>query len=181
MATKWGIWMLTGIAMQPASTGTFAPMTMSIASPRRVLPAPSPIHRAVVRCPSHGQANFRLWYSTPGGSRTAVVPFGRGWAAVACRLPIVDYQGSFPVIALFPELELSQMKQIIALQNNLGQVPHNYAGNFDRVPGLDFRRSRSMETSSWSPLPLATELPCASRSLPVRSLVTATAYLPGSP
>jgi uncharacterized protein (DUF608 family) len=45
----------------------------------------------------------------------------------------VDYQGSFPVVALFPELKLSQMKQIIAHQNSLGQVPHNFAGDVSRV------------------------------------------------
>jgi len=32
------------------------------------------------------------------------------------------------------------MKQIIASQNGLGQVPHNYAGNFDSVDALGFAR-----------------------------------------
>jgi uncharacterized protein (DUF608 family) len=45
----------------------------------------------------------------------------------------VDYQGSFPVIALFPELKLAQMKQIMRHQNSLGQVPHTYAGDVEKV------------------------------------------------
>ena len=58
------------------------------------------------------------------------------WEGLGCcglSTTDVDYQGSFPVIALFPELKLSQMKQIIAHQNNLGQVPHTYAGDVGRV------------------------------------------------
>jgi uncharacterized protein (DUF608 family) len=45
----------------------------------------------------------------------------------------VDYQGSFPVMAMFPELKLGQMKRIMAHQNSLGQVPHNYPGDLDRT------------------------------------------------
>jgi uncharacterized protein (DUF608 family) len=45
----------------------------------------------------------------------------------------VDYQGSFPVIAIFPELKLAQMKRIIGYQNELGQVPHNYPGDLTQV------------------------------------------------
>ena len=65
------------------------------------------------------------------------------WEGLGCcglSTTDVDYQGSFPIIALFPELKLSQMKRIIALQNKLGQVPHNYAGNFDRVDVPGFAR-----------------------------------------
>jgi uncharacterized protein (DUF608 family) len=45
----------------------------------------------------------------------------------------VDYQGSFPVLALFPDLKLSQMKRILLHQNTIGQVPHNYPGNVDQA------------------------------------------------
>ncbi len=45
----------------------------------------------------------------------------------------VDYQGSFPVVALFPELKLGQMRQSIRFQNSKGQVPHTYAGDVERV------------------------------------------------
>lgn len=45
----------------------------------------------------------------------------------------VDYQGSFPVVALFPELKLGQLRQSIRFQNNKGQVPHTYAGDVERV------------------------------------------------
>ena len=58
------------------------------------------------------------------------------WEGLGCcglSTTDVDYQGSFPVVALFPELKLSQMKQTIAHQNSLGQVPHNFAGDVGRV------------------------------------------------
>jgi uncharacterized protein (DUF608 family) len=58
------------------------------------------------------------------------------WEGLGCcglSTTDVDYQGSFPIVALFPELKLSQMKQIIAHQNALGQVPHNFAGDLDQV------------------------------------------------
>lgn len=65
------------------------------------------------------------------------------WEGLGCcglSTTDVDYQGSFPVIALFPELKLSQMKRIAALQNSLGQVPHNFAGSFDQVDVPGFAR-----------------------------------------
>jgi uncharacterized protein (DUF608 family) len=65
------------------------------------------------------------------------------WEGLGCcglSTTDVDYQGSFPIIALFPELKLSQMKKIIALQNERGQVPHNYAGSFDQVDANGFAR-----------------------------------------
>ena len=65
------------------------------------------------------------------------------WEGLGCcglSTTDVDYQGSFPIVALFPELKLSQMKRIAGLQNSLGQVPHNYAGNFDRVDVPGFAR-----------------------------------------
>ena len=45
----------------------------------------------------------------------------------------VDYQGSFAVVSLFPELKLGQMRQSIRFQNSKGQVPHTYAGDVERV------------------------------------------------
>jgi uncharacterized protein (DUF608 family) len=65
------------------------------------------------------------------------------WEGLGCcglSTTDVDYQGSFPVLALFPELKLSQMKRIIALQNDLGQVPHNYSSNLDRIDVPGFAR-----------------------------------------
>jgi len=65
------------------------------------------------------------------------------WEGLGCcglSTTDVDYQGSFPVIALFPELKLSQMKRIIAKQNGLGQVPHNYSGNFEQIDVPGFAR-----------------------------------------
>jgi len=58
------------------------------------------------------------------------------WEGLGCcglSTTDVDYQGSFPVVALFPELKLGQMKHIIASQNSLGQVPHNYDGDVNAV------------------------------------------------
>ena len=58
------------------------------------------------------------------------------WEGLGCcglSTTDVDYQGSFPIVALFPELKLSQMRRIIGYQNSLGQVPHNYDGALDRV------------------------------------------------
>jgi uncharacterized protein (DUF608 family) len=58
------------------------------------------------------------------------------WEGLGCcglSTTDVDYLGSFPVVALFPELKLAQMKHIITHQNELGQVPHNYPGDTDRV------------------------------------------------
>ena len=65
------------------------------------------------------------------------------WEGLGCcglSTTDVDYQGSFPVIALFPELKLSQMKRIVEMQNGLGQVPHNFAGCFDKVDVPGFAR-----------------------------------------
>jgi uncharacterized protein (DUF608 family) len=68
------------------------------------------------------------WWTKDGGYAV--------WEGLGCcglSTTDVDYQGSFPIVALFPELKLSQMKRIIAHQNDLGQVPHNFAGDLDRV------------------------------------------------
>jgi len=76
---------------------------------------------------------FNTWWAKDGGYAI--------WEGLGCcglSTTDVDYQGSFPVIALFPELKLSQMKRLIAMQNELGQVPHNFYGSFDQldVPGF---------------------------------------------
>ena len=42
----------------------------------------------------------------------------------------VEYDGSFSIIALFPELKLSQMRQMLRYQKANGQVPHTYDGDF---------------------------------------------------
>ncbi len=52
----------------------------------------------------------------------------------------VDYQGSFPITALFPELKLSQMRRIMAHQNELGQVPHTYDADVDRIDPAGYAR-----------------------------------------
>jgi uncharacterized protein (DUF608 family) len=65
------------------------------------------------------------------------------WEGLGCcglSTTDVDYQGSFPIIALFPELKLSQMRLIISRQNALGQVPHNFAGRFDQIDIPGFAR-----------------------------------------
>lgn len=65
------------------------------------------------------------------------------WEGLGCcglSTTDVDYQGSFPVMALFPELKLAQMHRIVALQNSRGQVPHNYAGSFEQVDEGGFGR-----------------------------------------
>ena len=75
------------------------------------------------------------WWSRDGGYAI--------WEGLGCcglSTTDVDYQGSFPVAALFPELKLSQMKRTIAYQNSLGQVPHNFAGSFDAVDLPGFAR-----------------------------------------
>jgi uncharacterized protein (DUF608 family) len=64
------------------------------------------------------------------------------WEGLGCcglSTTDVDYQGSFSIIALFPELKLSQMKHTVAHQNDLGQVPHCFPGNLDHVDN-GFRR-----------------------------------------
>src|SRR5271156_3564450 len=60
----------------------------------------------------------------------AIMPSGRAWDVVVCPQRI---------IALFPELKLSQMKHTVAHQNDLGQVPHCFPGNLDHVDN-GFRR-----------------------------------------
>jgi uncharacterized protein (DUF608 family) len=58
------------------------------------------------------------------------------WEGLGCcglSTTDVDYDGSFPVVALFPELKLSQMKQTVGFQNDLGQVPHTYKSDVHRV------------------------------------------------
>ena len=58
------------------------------------------------------------------------------WEGLGCcghSTTDVDYQGSHPVAALFPELKLGQSKRMIKFQNDRGQVPHTYTGDFDHV------------------------------------------------
>ncbi len=58
------------------------------------------------------------------------------WEGLGCcglSTTDVDYQGSFPLLALFPDLKLTQMRQIMAHQNSAGQVPHTYEGDTNRV------------------------------------------------
>lgn len=71
---------------------------------------------------------FNTWWTKDNGYAI--------WEGLGCcglSTTDVDYQGSFPILALFPELKLSQMKRIIARQNTLGQVPHNYPGDVNQV------------------------------------------------
>lgn len=58
------------------------------------------------------------------------------WEGLGCcglSTTDVDFDGSFPIVALFPELKMSQMKQILTFQNDQGQVPHNYSFDLHRV------------------------------------------------
>lgn len=60
------------------------------------------------------------------------------WEGLGCcglSTTDVDFKGSSSIIALFPELKLGQMKDIIRFQNKLGQMPHNYSydGDLDHV------------------------------------------------
>ena len=58
------------------------------------------------------------------------------WEGLGCcghSTTDVDYQGSHPVAALFPELKLGQSRRMIRFQNDRGQVPHTYSGDFDHV------------------------------------------------
>lgn len=58
------------------------------------------------------------------------------WEGLGCcgqSTTDVDFDGSGSIIALFPELKLGQMRDIIRFQNELGQVPHNYSDGFDRI------------------------------------------------
>ena len=71
---------------------------------------------------------FNTWWTKDGSYAI--------WEGLGCcglSTTDVDYQGSFPIIALFPELKLEQMKQIIGYQSNEGQVPHNYSGYVHQV------------------------------------------------
>lgn len=73
-------------------------------------------------------AVFNTWWTKDGAYAI--------WEGLGCcglSTTDVDYQGSFPILALFPELKLEQMKRIIAHQNAEGQVPHNYPGDVNRV------------------------------------------------
>lgn len=45
----------------------------------------------------------------------------------------VEYYASFPIVALFPELKLSQMRDMVKFQKPNGQMPHNYDGDFNHV------------------------------------------------
>jgi uncharacterized protein (DUF608 family) len=78
---------------------------------------------------------FNTWWSKDGGYAI--------WEGLGCcglSTTDVDYQGSFPIVALFPDLKLSQMKRLMAQQNAQGQVPHNYAGSFDQIDVPGFAR-----------------------------------------
>jgi uncharacterized protein (DUF608 family) len=71
---------------------------------------------------------FNTWWTKDDGYAI--------WEGLGCcglSTTDVDYQGSFPVLALFPDLKLSQMKRILVHQNAIGQVPHNYPGNVDQA------------------------------------------------
>jgi uncharacterized protein (DUF608 family) len=73
-------------------------------------------------------AVFNTWWTKDGGYAI--------WEGLGCcglSTTDVDYQGSFPIVALFPELKLEQMRRIIAHQNEVGQVPHNYPGDVNQV------------------------------------------------
>ena len=45
----------------------------------------------------------------------------------------VEYDASFSMVALFPELKLSQMRHILQYQKPNGQVPHTYDGDFTHI------------------------------------------------
>lgn len=73
-------------------------------------------------------AVFNTWWTKDGAYAI--------WEGLGCcglSTTDVDYQGSFPIVALFPELKLDQMRRIIVHQNEAGQVPHNFAGDVNRV------------------------------------------------
>jgi uncharacterized protein (DUF608 family) len=58
------------------------------------------------------------------------------WEGLGCcglSTTDLDYEGSFSIVALFPELQMSQVEQTIAFQNQLEQVPHNFAGDVRSV------------------------------------------------
>ncbi len=78
---------------------------------------------------------FNTWWTKDGSYAI--------WEGLGCcglSTMDVDYQGSFPAIALFPDLKLAQMKRILAFQNEKGQVPHNYAGDMDRIDESGYAR-----------------------------------------
>lgn len=71
---------------------------------------------------------FNTWWTKDGSYAV--------WEGLGCcglSTTDVDYDGSFPIVALFPELKLAQMKQTIRYQNAQGQVPHNFAGDLHQV------------------------------------------------
>src|SRR6185437_9664332 len=73
-------------------------------------------------------AVFNTWWTKDGAYAI--------WEGLGCcglSTTDVDYQGSFPIVALFPDLKLEQMRRIIAHQNDQGQVPHNYSSDVDQV------------------------------------------------
>ncbi len=45
----------------------------------------------------------------------------------------VEFDASFSVVALFPELKLGQMRNLLQFQKPNGQVPHTYDGDFHHV------------------------------------------------
>ncbi len=58
------------------------------------------------------------------------------WEGLGCcglSTTDVDYDGSSSILALFPELKMSQMRDIMRFQNAAGQVPHNYSNGFNGV------------------------------------------------
>jgi uncharacterized protein (DUF608 family) len=52
-----------------------------------------------------------------------------------CGLQTMDitYQGSYPLIALYPELQKAQLEMAAALQRPDGRVPHFFSGDLDNV------------------------------------------------
>ncbi len=45
----------------------------------------------------------------------------------------VEFDASFPIVALFPGLKLGQMRHMLQFQKPNGQVPHNYDGDFHHI------------------------------------------------
>ena len=73
-------------------------------------------------------AVFNTWWTRDGGYAI--------WEGLGCcglSTTDVDYQGSFPIVALFPELKLEQMRRTASYQNDKGQIPHNFPAEMDRV------------------------------------------------
>lgn len=68
-------------------------------------------------------------------SRNGEFGIWEGYGSCGFHTTDISYYGSFGLLALFPELELRQMKMTAEFQREDGRIPHFFTPDFDSVDG----------------------------------------------